>query len=371
MADLKTKLKNLFINYRQAPAMLWRRGNAHMSYYLSGIKKHCAAPPEAVNIYPTDRCNLKCSMCFERLRKPRAELNLSAWQRILNQIRKFRPRIHLSGGEPLLYPHIIDLIKLIKAYDMYLVITTNGTLLDKYAGDIVGNRVNQLHISIDGPEPVHDRIRGVHGTFKKIMSGLKKIKKLQGTDHLPMIRINSMLNLDNPAAMQEVIKIGCIIDAQSIQFQHPLYVDTQSLASHRFFIKKSLKRDLNYWQNADIPIKKMKDPGAAYNIIRDLEAEKSMNVTVFPKLSMAELKAYYNNAQDFQKIYAGACRAMWNTATILPSGDVESCPDYIIGNCQRSSFLDLWNNKTMKTLRKRIRRRNFFTVCNGCCFFYD
>ncbi len=371
MAQFKEKIKSLFINYKQAPAMIWRRYNAHMSYRFSKIKGHHASPPEAVNIYPTDRCNLKCSMCFERLRKPRPEMRLSDWQRIIDQIKRFRPRIHLSGGEPFLYPHIIDLIALIKRENLFLAITTNGTFLDKHAGEIVARGVNRLHISIDGPEKIHDRIRGVSGTFKKLMTGLEKIQKLRNTGRLPVIRINSMINLNNPAAMQEVINIACNIDAESVQFQHPLFVDKQSLTSHRFFLKKNLKLDLNYWQNANINIEKPKDYAGAGEIIRNLQAERTINVTIFPDTSGKELEAYYSNANSFYRIHQGTCHAMWNTATIHPSGDMESCPDYVVGNCQGSSFLGLWNNNAMKKLRKRIRQNNFFTVCHGCCFFYQ
>jgi len=122
MAKLTEKIRTLVINYRQAPAMIWRRCNAHISYRFSNLKNHQASPPEAINFYPTDRCNLKCSMCFERLRKPRQEMQISDWHRIIDQIKKFRPRIHLSGGEPFLYPHIMDLITLIKKENLFLVI---------------------------------------------------------------------------------------------------------------------------------------------------------------------------------------------------------------------------------------------------------
>ena len=239
--------------------MIWRRWNAHISYCFSNLKRHQASPPEAVNIYPTDRCNLKCSMCFERLRKPRPEMQLSDWQKIIDQIKKFRPRIHLSGGEPFLYPHIMELIELIKKENLFLAITTNGTFLNKHAHDIVKSGVNRIHISVDGPEKIHDRIRGVPGTFKNLMTGLKQIKELRGAHQLPIIRINSMLNLSDPEAMQEVINIACRIDADHVQFQHPLFVDKQSLSSHRFYLKKHLDRDLNYWQNANINIEGPKD----------------------------------------------------------------------------------------------------------------
>ena len=371
MADFKEKFRNLLINYRQAPAMIWRRYNARLSHGLSTLKKHHASPPEALNFYPTDRCNLKCSMCFERLRKPRKEMRLADWQKTIDQVKKFRPRIHLSGGEPFVYPHIMELIDSIKKEKLFLAITTNGTFLNDHAARIIKSGVNRLHVSIDGPEKIHDQIRGIPGTFKKIITGLNTIKKLRGSRKLPVIRINSMLNLDNPAAMQEVINIACRIDADQVQFQHPLFVDKQSLSSHRFFLKKRLNLNLNYWQNANINITRPESFKKASVVIDNLKAELGVKVTVFPEIAKKDLKIYYCNDNLFYQTFHGRCRAMWSTATILPNGDIESCPDYIVGNCLKTSVLHSWNNAEMKKLRERIHKKHFFTVCRGCCFFYQ
>ena len=118
-------------------------------------------------------------MCFERLRKPNPEMEIGGWIKIIDQIKRFQPRIHLSGGEPFVYPEIVDLISYIKKSGLFLAITTNGTFLSKHAEEIIRMNVNRIHISIDGPKEIHDKIRGVKGTFDRIMTGLAKINKLK------------------------------------------------------------------------------------------------------------------------------------------------------------------------------------------------
>jgi len=300
---------------------------AQISYRLCNLLSAHAFPPEAVNIYPTDRCNLKCLMCFERLRKPRVELDIVDWINVIEQIKRFRPRIHISGGEPFVYSKIMDLVSHIRKNDLFLTITTNGTFLSEYAKDIMRLKVNRIHISIDGSEDVHDTIRGVKGTFNRIMKGLEKIRKLAKYARLPLIRINSMINFAQPTVMSEVIDIACHIDAHSIQFLHPMFANTQDIKSHRIFLKNYLHLNLNYWQNADISYKKPEDFKEAYNVVNNLKKERGILIDVFPSFNLKQLKAYYTGDENFYSIMHGACRAMWNTATIVPSGEVESCPD--------------------------------------------
>lgn len=371
MPNIAKKLRSVINNPQNIASMIWRRLGAKFSYNFCNLLKGWAFPPEVINIYPTDRCNLKCSMCFEKLRKPNPELEIIDWIKIIDHIKRFQPRIHLSGGEPFVYPEIVDLISYIKKNGLFLTITTNGTFLNEYAEVIMRAKVNRIHISIDGPKETHDKIRGVKGTFDRIMEGLAKIRKLKKHSNLPIIRINSMINFADETVMQEVIKIGYDIGAESIQFLHPMFVNSKSLINHHLFIQKHLHHDLNYWQYADIASDKPENFSEAKNLLDNLKKERGIPIETFPLFNLEQLKAYYNMNSNFYSIIHGNCQAMWNTATILASGHLESCPDYILGNCKEKNFMTLWNNEIMRTLRRRIKKHQFFTVCRACCFFYQ
>jgi hypothetical protein len=70
----------------------------------------------------TRRCNLRCQMCTQiRHSKnipsqlswynPERELPLDGWVDLLDQMTSFRPRLHITGGEPLVYPHFPELVR--------------------------------------------------------------------------------------------------------------------------------------------------------------------------------------------------------------------------------------------------------------------
>src|SRR4030042_307008 len=184
-----------------------RRIAVTFSHSLSSVINYHAAMPETINIYPTDRCNLKCNMCFQRLRSKHTELSIDAWINILNDI-SFKPRVHLSGGEPLIYPEFNELIARARAIGSFIAITTNGTLLEEHAKQLVDNKVNSITISIDGDEKTHDQIRGVPGTYQKLLAGLKTMKQVRLDKLVPEIHFNSMINFDQPEMMDSIINLA-------------------------------------------------------------------------------------------------------------------------------------------------------------------
>lgn len=329
-----------------------------------------ALPPETVNIYPTARCNLRCSMCFEKFFQSEIELTFEEWVKIINRFKGFHPRIHFSGGEPFCYSKIINLIDYIKKDKLFVHVTTNGTYLREYAKDIVRFGVNQIDISIDGPREIHDKIRGVVGTFDRILVGLYEINKIKQRRRIPLIKINSIINFENPKAMEELIKIARDFQVDGIQFFHTLFLDTEAIKNHQRFLTETISKDLNYWRRADNLQPRLGDFEMASEILSKLKENSSIDVKIFPQFNGEQLRAYYNIDKSFYLLLTTKCHAIWNTATILPSGELESCPDYIVGNCLERDFFSLWNNELMRELRQRIRGNQLFTVCRACCFLY-
>jgi len=73
----------------------------------------------------------------------------------------------------------VELLEYIHSKGMFISIDTNGTLLKEFASDLL--RIGSIHItiSIDGPEEIHDRVRGVQGCFKKTEEGLLLLNELE------------------------------------------------------------------------------------------------------------------------------------------------------------------------------------------------
>ncbi|MCX8041064.1 MAG: radical SAM protein [Thermodesulfobacteriaceae bacterium] len=125
----------------------------------------------------TKACNLKCSHCYASsdASPSSEELTTKEGLSLLEDLAKFRvPVILFSGGEPLIRPDILDLIK--KAVDLNLrtVVSTNGTLIDlNLAKELKKLGVSYVGISLDGVGEVHDRFRGEKGAFEKVLKAVE------------------------------------------------------------------------------------------------------------------------------------------------------------------------------------------------------
>jgi len=97
----------------------------------------------------TNICNLKCKFCPETNRK-KEFMNLENFEEIIKKVHKHTNLVCLHvKGEPLLYPDLEEILKILEKYNLKANITTNGTLI-KEKLDILrsSNSVRQINFSI-------------------------------------------------------------------------------------------------------------------------------------------------------------------------------------------------------------------------------
>jgi MoaA/NifB/PqqE/SkfB family radical SAM enzyme len=82
--------------------------------------------------------------------------------------------LSIAGGEPLLYPHLVEVIRAASEGGLLVALSTNASLLtEKLANDLFEAGLRSMQISLDGSRAeINDSIRGA-GRFSKTVSGLK------------------------------------------------------------------------------------------------------------------------------------------------------------------------------------------------------
>ena len=132
--------------------------------------------PYAILIDPTSACNLKCTGCWAGAYDKHDEIEPELFDRILNEAKDLGiTTIVLSGGEPFVYPHLLDMAA--KHSDLNFMAYTNGTRID----DAVADRLKELGnfvpaISLEGWEEQTDARRG-RGVFNKITDAMGRLKE--------------------------------------------------------------------------------------------------------------------------------------------------------------------------------------------------
>ena len=139
-----------------------------------------------LRISVTDRCDLRCVYCMKEKMTflPKSEiLTLEEIERLCdNFINMGIKKIRLTGGEPLVRKDIIKLIKKLnlkkKNSDLNeITLTTNGTLLEKYAKDLKESGIDRINVSIDTINFKKYNEITRFGNLDKVISGIKEAIK--------------------------------------------------------------------------------------------------------------------------------------------------------------------------------------------------
>lgn len=165
-----------------------------------------------VRLSVTDRCDLRCVYCMseDMTFVPREQLlTLEEMARVARAFTELGvSKIRVSGGEPLTRRNIMVLFESLGALDGLndLTITTNGSLLERYAKLLKEAGVSRINISLDTLKPAR---------FSKITRTGKLQQTLRGIDAaleagFKRLKINSVImknyNLDEIFDLVEFVR---------------------------------------------------------------------------------------------------------------------------------------------------------------------
>ena len=110
---------------------------------------------EYVRLSLTDACNFCCPYCRPAEITPQSQtqlLSVDEWMTVLGAFHRLGVKaVRLTGGEPLLYPHIEELLTRINQTGWFedISMTTNGSLLASRAAKLKELGLNRVNISLD------------------------------------------------------------------------------------------------------------------------------------------------------------------------------------------------------------------------------
>ena len=147
--------------------------------------------PSYAVFFVTGKCNARCKMCFykDSMDKSAAggnELTVEEYEKICGSMKPVSIA-GISGGEPFLRNDLSEIVKIIYNHCRPLVLDlpTNGFFTDsvlRQAQDIAKNcpeMIVDLQLSIDGPENVHDEIRGIPGGFARMKETYRRLAAIK------------------------------------------------------------------------------------------------------------------------------------------------------------------------------------------------
>lgn len=332
-------------------------------YLIYGLDRLCCSLkldksffPYQVSVFVNSVCNSKCITCdigqknkkshFYNLYNKKTDLDIKILKKLVNEVKNYNTGISFMGTEPLLYPKIIEAIRIVKNTGLDCSLTTNGILLPKLAEELVGSGIDGINVSVDGTENIHDKIRGVK-SFDKIVKGLEIINKRIN------ISIWTTISHYNQHNLYETYKyFKNLVDNHL--FMHLSFVDSKMLKKQPINIPATELHIKSNPKSVDLNILEKQI---------DLIGRKSFVPDIYGK----DLEKYYK-ASDFVNGF-DECKALWFSCLMASDGKIypaTRCYNIEMGDLKNDSLKNIFNSNKFKHFRS-ILKGKALPACARCC----
>ncbi len=336
--------------------------------YASRALGRSLAPPDWLSINVTLRCNLRCAMCTTCYDLP-DELDTDEILDIIDQAALWGVRVlNPLGGEPFVRHDLETILAHAARKDFHITLTTNGTLIDdRRAQALARIPPEKLHInfSIDGPQQVHDAIRGA-GTWSRALAGYLALRRADAEARNPRRKVlaNTLVHADNlellPAFLDSLAELGMDgVQLLNLFRRPPRTVDEPDPERER--------------RVAELWIGPERMPELQRLVAKLLERAKHPPWPAFriqnPVEDIELLPAYYRD--QLQPLEA-PCWAGWKELYINADGTAIMCDgqlDFLagsFGSVREQTLQQLWRSPALSERRRVVKRCR--TPCIQNCY---
>lgn len=305
--------------------------------------------PDWLSVNLTLRCNLKCSMCTTCYDAP--ELSTAQVKDLVDQaaawgVRVFNP----LGGEPFIRTDLEEILTHAARRDLHTTLTTNGTLIraDRAAAIArIAPEKLHLNISFDGPERIHDGIRGA-GMFRRSLAGYRLLREADEKAGNPVrkICVNAILHRQNFREFEGFLDFLGEQGFSGVQVLNLFRNGTEKTADHLWFYEEHLSELERLCERL---------------VGRPLIQNRPEDLSLIPR--------YY---REGLRPLEAPCWAGWKELYVNADGTAIMCDgklDFLngrVGDTRQQTLRELWGSPEMAARRKVVR--NCSTPCIQNCY---
>lgn len=291
------------------------------------------AMPASYFIDPINICNLHCPLCPTGrglLARPRGRMALQDMRRIVDQIAPYAYRIELyNWGEPLLHPHIVDMIRYASDKRIAVGLSSNLNRLEpETARHLVESGLSQLVVSIDGSSQETYAAYRRGGQLDRVLANLRLLieTRRQAGSHRPFVIWRMLVGKHNEHDVEAVRQLA-----------REMGVD--GFATDALFVNTRDPEQVQEWLPTD-----------------------------------AQYRAASYRQEQPQNQWA--CDELWESMVVNWDGGVAPCcwlhdPRFDFGNAITHTVREVWNGPYYVSARRALGRRKIGpgdveTVCHRC-----
>jgi radical SAM protein with 4Fe4S-binding SPASM domain len=312
--------------------------------YLLNIRlpEKVISKPRNIQIEVTNRCNLRCYMCYinNLKRDQKGELSFDNFKKIIRNFNYYHT-VKLSGiGEPFLNKSLLKMVDYEKRRGNQVMIYSNALLINEtMANKLIGVKLDTLFVSFDAStKKTYDVVRR-GGNFELLMKNLRYIQTLKKKLNVskPEIMFNTTLMQTNKGEMFGILDIMEELGIKKINIQEV------QVGKEGQTVPESESLSLEY--------------NSFLNKMREVGFKKGIEVII----PVVKKRAAREN-----------CVSPWLQTYITYEGYVTPCcrnissKHYVCGNILKAPFGKIWNNGKYSSFRMNLRNNKLHHVCRDC-----
>lgn len=193
-------------NYQSLENYIWEIDMSNLMAYSDDIRRGGIL---SVQFNLLNRCTSRCSYC-RKYTWPDEQLELSFVKRTLRYLKeRGLQSVTLSGGDPILYNDLIELLKFCNILNIPVNLITTLITKDTKVLNAISRYVHKISVSIDAvDEDVYYEARGVKNVLRLITNNLKYVNKLREEYKLKKVRFSSTISKINASQVYKIYEFA-------------------------------------------------------------------------------------------------------------------------------------------------------------------
>jgi radical SAM protein with 4Fe4S-binding SPASM domain len=320
--------------------------------------------PEHLQVEVSGACNLRCRMCLVRyapaVGRREGALSYEDFLALVDALPDLK-RLTLQGlGEPLLSPHLLDMIRHAAGRGVHVGFNTNGVLLTRpVAKALVAAGTGHVHVSLDGASAAtYEDVR--HGTtyaprpgqFERVLGNLRGLLRARGAAEKPRVVLVFVAMRRNVGELEALVDLAADVGVDEVWVQNLSHVFSDT------------------------------DPAGGYEPIRHYaesealfadEATATDAHAVFGRAAeRAREHGLHLRLPDLEESGTGWCSWPWDGAYVTHRGDVQPCCMVMgsdratLGRLRERPFPEIWQDEAYRRFRRALLSPEPPDVCAGC-----
>lgn len=343
------------------------------------LPKNYFFSPEWIVLGVNNVCNLHCKMCdvgtktldtnFAQNLIGTHPLNmpLDLLKKIIDQMALYYPKSKLGYAftEPLVYPYLEESLEYAKSKNIKTTVTTNALTLKQNASKLVSGGLSELYISLDGPQEIHNNIRGHAKSFQKAVEGIEEILRINPKQSISIFCVITEWNI---GFLKEFTYYFKKFPLQQVGFMHTNFTPQSVADAHNLIWKTKYEATASNVEEINIHNYNL---DLLWDEINEIKKESfNFPISFSPEIENKEklMEFYLNPEKKIGKI----CNDVFSNIMIKSDGSVipshGRCYNLTLGNLHTENLKEIWNSKILKHFRADlINNGGQLPACSRCC----